>query len=133
MKLPFEDNSFDVVYNVESSHCYSNMSEFIREAYRVLRPGGHFAWTDFRNEKQMQTIRETFQSTEFGIITHADISAEVIAALDLISDDKQARIGKGTGRIIRRSFETFAGVRGTPVYESFTKGEVRYYLYLLRK
>ena len=81
----------------------------------------------------MQAIREAFQSTGFEIIAHADVSAEVIAALDQISDDKQARIEKGTGRIIRRSFETFAGVRGTPVYESFTKGELRYYRYLLRK
>ena len=133
MKLPFDDESFDVVYNVESSHCYSDMPRFIREAHRVLRPGGHFAWTDFRHEKQMEVIREAFQSTGFEIITHADISTEVIAALDQISDDKQARIQKGTGRIIRRSFETFAGVRGTPVYESFTKGELRYYRYLLRK
>ena len=39
MKLPFEDNSFDVLYNVESSHCYSDMAAFIHEAFRVLRPG----------------------------------------------------------------------------------------------
>jgi len=133
MKLPFEDNSFDVVYNVESSHCYSDMPAFIREAYRVLRPGGHFAWTDFRDASRMKTIRETFDGTDFEILKDADITTEVIAALDEISDDKQARIEKGTGRIIRRSFETFAGVRGTPVYESFTKGELRYYRYLLRK
>ena len=133
MKLPFEDNSFDVVYNVESSHCYSDMPAFIREAYRVLRPGGHFAWTDFRDESRMKAIRETFDETDFEILKDADITAEVIAALDQISDDKQARIEKGTGRIIRRSFETFAGVRGTPVYEAFTKGELRYYRYLLRK
>ena len=133
MKLPFDDDSFDVVYNVESSHCYSDMAAFIHEAFRVLRPGGHFAWTDFRDEKRMQEIREIFNSTEFSIVKHADITAEVIAALDEISDDKQSRIEKGTGPIIRRSFETFAGVRGTPVYESFQNGSLRYYRYLLKK
>jgi len=133
MKLPFADNSFDVVYNVESSHCYSDMSAFIHEVFRVLRPSGHFAWTDFRDEKRMQEIRETFDSTDFEIVNKTDITAEVIAALDEISDDKQSRIQKGTGPIIRRSFETFAGVRGTPVYESFQDGSLRYYRYLLRK
>ncbi|MEE2747378.1 MAG: class I SAM-dependent methyltransferase [Candidatus Thermoplasmatota archaeon] len=133
MKLPFEDDSFDVVYNVESSHCYSDMSAFIHEVFRVLRPGGHFAWTDFRDEKRMQEIRETFDATEFKIIKDTDITQEVIAALDEISDDKQSRIEKGTGRIIRRSFETFAGVRGTPVYESFQNGNLRYYRCLLKK
>ncbi len=133
MKLPFEDNSLDVVYNVESSHCYSDMPAFIKEVHRVLRPGGHFAWTDFRDNSGIQTLNETFASTDFKILKSADITAEVIAALDEISDDKQSRIEKGTGRIIRRSFETFAGVRGTPVYESFTKGELRYYRILLEK
>ena len=133
MKLPFEDASFDVVYNVESSHCYSDMEAFIGEAYRVLKPGGYFAWTDFRDEKTMQQIRHSFSSIKFNVEKDVDVTKEVIAALDEISDDKQARIEKGTGRIIRRSFETFAGVRGTPVYDAFTKGELGYYRGLLRK
>tara|TARA_B110000014_G_C20110026_1_gene584545 strand:- start:511 stop:1341 length:831 start_codon:yes stop_codon:yes gene_type:complete len=133
MELPFDDASFDVVYNVESSHCYSDMSAFIQEAFRVLRPGGHFAWTDFRDEGRMQETRKSFDATEFTILKNDDITSEVLAALDEVSDDKQSRIQKGTGPIIRRSFETFAGVRGTPVYESFQKGELRYYRYLLRK
>ena len=133
MKLPFADNSFDVVYNVESSHCYSDMNTFVDEAYRVLKPGGCFAWTDFRDAKTIQEVRNKFSSSEFEVLKDADITKEVLAALDVISDDKQARIEKGTGRIIRRSFETFAGVRGTPVYEAFTKGELGYYRCLLRK
>ncbi len=133
MKLPFEDNSFDVVYNVESSHCYSDMDAFVDEVHRVLKPGGHFAWTDFRDAKTIEGIRNKFSSSEFEILKDADITKEVLAALDEISDDKQSRIQKGTGRIIRRSFETFAGVRGTPVYEAFTKGELGYYRCLLRK
>ena len=90
---------------------------------------------DYRltDEKRMHEIRETFDSTDFEIVKNTDITAEVIAALDEISDDKQSRIQKGTGPIIRRSFETFAGVRGTPVYESFQDGSLRYYRYLLRK
>ena len=133
MKLPFEDHSFDVVYNVESSHCYSDMNTFVDEAYRVLKPGGYFAWTDFRDEKTIEEIRNKFSSSDFEVLKDVDITKEVLAALDEISDDKQARIEKGTGRIIRRSFETFAGVRGTPVYEAFTKRELGYYRCLLRK
>ena len=46
--LPFPDASFDVVVNVESSHCYGHVDKFFAEAARVLRPGGHFLYTDFR-------------------------------------------------------------------------------------
>ena len=37
-KIPFEDESFDVVLNVESSHCYGNILLFLTEVKRVLKP-----------------------------------------------------------------------------------------------
>ena len=47
-KLPFPDNSLDAVINVEASHCYPDFPGFLVEVARVLRPGGHFLYTDFR-------------------------------------------------------------------------------------
>ena len=133
MSLSFEDESYDIIYNVESSHCYSNMSEFISEVYRVLKPGGYFAWTDFRDKKTMESIHQLFISAGFEIKFQSDITDEVVAALNQISDYKRSRIKNGTNVIIRRSFETFAGVRNTPVYDAFIKGDLGYYIYLLRK
>ena len=37
VKLPFPDNSCDVIFNVESSHSYPSMTDFVREVQRVLR------------------------------------------------------------------------------------------------
>jgi SAM-dependent methyltransferase len=34
------DNSYDVVFNVESSHCYPDFKKFLSEVHRVLTPGG---------------------------------------------------------------------------------------------
>jgi ubiquinone/menaquinone biosynthesis C-methylase UbiE len=133
MALPFDDSSFDVIYNVESSHCYSDMGAFVKEVHRVLRSGGLFAWTDFRDGPRMTEIHDIFLNAGFGIVDHSDITAEVLNALDEISDDKQARIKNGTSKVVRRSFETFAGVRGTPVYESFQNGSLGYHRYLLSK
>jgi len=133
MKMNFDDNLFDVVYNVESSHCYSDMAAFSREVFRVLKPGGYFAWTDFRDKKGLKTAQEVFSATGFKTIKQSEITKEVIAALDKISEEKKEMIGKGTGRVIRRSFETFAGVKGTPVYESFQNGSLGYYHCILQK
>src|SRR5438105_963866 len=36
--LPFEDNTFDAIVNIESSQCYGSMDRFLNEVYRVLRP-----------------------------------------------------------------------------------------------
>lgn len=46
--LPFPDESFDAVINVEASHQYPDFGRFLAEVVRVLRPGGHFLYTDNR-------------------------------------------------------------------------------------
>ena len=131
--LPFADSSFDTVYNVESSHCYGDINKFVREVYRVLREGGNFCWTDFRNEEIMEKTEKIFISTGFSIVSKKEITDEVIDALDMINDAKKERITKLVPRSIRRSFETFAGVQGTPVYDSFKSGKLKYYRYQMKK
>jgi ubiquinone/menaquinone biosynthesis C-methylase UbiE len=109
------------------------MNKFVSEAYRVLREGGNFCWTDFRNEETMKQTEEIFIAVGFSIISKKEITDEVIDALDTINDAKRERITELVPRTIRRSFETFAGVQGTPVYDSFKSGKLKYYQYLMRK
>jgi tocopherol O-methyltransferase len=38
--MPFADNSFDLVWSLESGEHMPDKSQFLRECYRVLKPGG---------------------------------------------------------------------------------------------
>ncbi|MGC2659118.1 MAG: class I SAM-dependent methyltransferase, partial [Bryobacteraceae bacterium] len=44
--MPFSGASFDVLLNLESSHCYPDFDAFLVEVRRVLKPGGLFAFAD---------------------------------------------------------------------------------------
>ncbi|MFA5045470.1 MAG: class I SAM-dependent methyltransferase [Paludibacter sp.] len=58
--LKFENLSFDVVINVESSHRYAQIDKFLEEVHRVLRPGGHLIFTDFRLKHEIEKLDNQF-------------------------------------------------------------------------
>ena len=76
---------------------------------------------------------EIFLKSGFSVVSKKEITDEVINALDMINDAKKERITELVPRTIRRSFETFAGVQGTPVYDSFKSGKLKYYRYKMTK
>jgi microcystin synthetase protein McyJ len=45
-RLPFADQSFDAVLSIEAAFHFHTRDRFLREAHRVLRPGGALALTD---------------------------------------------------------------------------------------
>jgi len=45
-KLDYENESFDLITNVESFHLYKNKEKFFKEASRVLKTNGHLLMTD---------------------------------------------------------------------------------------
>ena len=109
------------------------MEKFVNEVYRVLKPGGFFCWTDFRDKPTIKSVNSFFEGAKLKIISKKDITKEVLRALNDINDAKTKAIGEKVPRTMRKSFETFAGVEGTPVYEAFKAGTLHYYRYLLKK
>ena len=46
-RLPFSSESFDAVLAIASAHHFSSRMRFLKEAYRVLRPGGVLAVSEW--------------------------------------------------------------------------------------
>ena len=90
--LPFDDASFDAVVNVESSHCYGSMAAFLAQVKRILKPGGHFLFADFRTREQLDELNEQLERTEMQRIKQKNITPNVIEALDADHDRRIAHI-----------------------------------------
>ena len=132
--LPFDDNSFDVVINVESSHCYTQFGNFLSEVQRVLRPGGHFMYTDFRITKDIMNVRNHLNATDLEIVLYEDISSNVVKALDLDTYRRLEMMERTNfSPMEKKKLYYMSGVKGTAMYRDFVLGVRTYYRYILKK
>lgn len=133
LSLPFMDNNFNVVINVESSHRYSDMERFLGEVYRVLRPGGYFLFADLRDEELIESLRKQLDNCRLKIIKEEIITPNVIKALVLANEKKMGLIERLVPRFLHGLTKEFAGTKETALYKSFMKGKKEYLHYILQK
>jgi ubiquinone/menaquinone biosynthesis C-methylase UbiE len=131
--LPVEDDSVDAVVNVESSHCYPSFNRFLAEVRRVLRPGGHFLYADFRARTQVDGWRTSLKNSGLILLHETDITRNVLAALEKDNELKLAFINRVVPRFFRPAFLAFAGMRGTVLFEGFQSGTMCYKSFVLIK
>jgi fatty-acid O-methyltransferase len=80
--LPFPDQSFDAVINIESSHCYPQFSRFLDEVARVLRPGGHFLYSDSQHGMGTPAWEAALANAPLQMISERRISKEIARGLE---------------------------------------------------
>ncbi|MHC1702620.1 MAG: class I SAM-dependent methyltransferase [Tenuifilaceae bacterium] len=132
-KLPLSDNSCDVVLNVESSHRYPDIDQFLSEVKRILRPEGHFLLTDFRYDYEMEEFKKIIDRSGLQLISEKYITKEVVAALEM--DDKRKReiVYRLAPRFLHKTALNFAGAVGSKTYNQFFTRKYEYFNYVLKK
>jgi ubiquinone/menaquinone biosynthesis C-methylase UbiE len=128
--LPFPDNSFDAVLNVESSHCYGNVPKFFAEVARVLKPGGIFTFADLREPHEMDELRQ--QLSIFQILEEEEITANVAASLAADHARKQEQIERLAPVNLVKTFNEFAGLQGTQIFNNLSSRTLVYYRFAAR-
>ncbi len=131
--LPFASSSFDVVLNVESSHGYPSMERFLSESFRILRSGGTFLLTDFRQQSKVEKLQQQIGDAGFIIEDVRLINANVVKALDLNVERSTEQIQKLAPRVARGWMHEFSAMPDSEQYANFASGRLRYQRFILRK
>ena len=71
--LPFGDGRFDAVLCSNSFHHYPNPGAFLREAHRVLRPGGKLILRDYTSNDVVVWLMNTFELPLARLAGHGDV------------------------------------------------------------
>jgi SAM-dependent methyltransferase len=128
--LPFVDDSFDVVINVESSSCYPDAFAFYLEVRRVLVPGGHFLYTDCLPTERIAETVGYLKRIGFRLEQDRDITRNVLRSCDEVA---RARTQAYGGADNAGALATFLGAPGTQYYEEMRTGKWQYRILRWRK
>jgi len=131
--LPVPDSSVDAVINIESSHCYPSMLNFISEVFRVLRSGGYFAFCDMRTPAAAETLHHDFTALGLKVLHCKVITDKVLGALEQVSMQRQQQIVSQVPRALHAVFRDFVGIKNTALYNMMANGEMMYLSYLCKK
>lgn len=131
--LPVADNSTDVVVNIESSHCYPSMDDFLREVQRVLRPNGYMAFADLRQSDEVDELERCIDASGLQVLNRCDITLQVLDSLKYLSDRRKVYINANYSMLWRQAVRDISAVKGSVVYNGFINGQQQYLCYLLQK
>ncbi len=131
--LSLKDNSYDVVFNVESSHRYPDMKAFLGEVSRILRPDGHFLFTDFRYDYEIVDMKKELESSGMTVLKERFITQEVVNSLKLDDERRRNLIKKLAPKFLHKIALNFAGTVGSETYNQFDSRLYVYFSYVLKK
>jgi ubiquinone/menaquinone biosynthesis C-methylase UbiE len=128
MSLPFDRDGFDIVFNVESSHIYSDQAKFLREVARILKPEGQFLIADYRPlGAGLQQFRDAAQAAGLNLVMERNISKEVLVSCKADTARREALIVNAPA-FARNYLQEFAM---TDKSKEFAHFEERYYYFLM--
>jgi phthiocerol/phenolphthiocerol synthesis type-I polyketide synthase E len=129
-RLPFEDEAFEVVTNIESSHSYPNIYAFYSEVFRVLTSGGYFLYTDAMPVERMSDYVTFLEELGFIVERDRDITTNVLLSCDEIA---RTRVQAYDRHNDPQLMQDFLGMPGSAIYEEMSKRRWTYRIFKLRK
>lgn len=131
--LDIPNDSFDAILNVESSHRYPDFKAFLSEVKRILKPGGHFLYTDFRYDHEMDELKNDLEQMGLIKVNEEIITPKVVKALELDDARRRNLVKKLAPGFLHKLALNFAGTVGSETYNQFASRKYEYFSYVFRK
>ncbi|TYP76805.1 class I SAM-dependent methyltransferase [Paenibacillus methanolicus] len=127
--IPFADESFDVVLNIESAHAYPNRARFYQEVYRILRHGGVFLYTELMLEEEVVQNVRLLEEAGLSVIRNQDVTSNVLLSCDENAEQRTGAQGIANNANASTKMEDindFIALPGSKKYEEMKEGTRQY-------
>ena len=132
-RLPFADEFFDAVINVEASQAYPHFPRFLAQVARVLRPGGHFLYADIRAGAGIPAWEAALADAPMRLVSERVISAEVLRGMDKNTQRSLDLIDRHLPAFLHGWGREFAGIQDSRFYCDLQRGKMTYRMYCFAK
>ncbi len=129
--------SFDIAIAIEAIHPLPDKRRFLREAARLLRPGGRLLVADFFYAREtspnaLSRFLSEIAASEFAILAQENWTTEALAAIDADSPRRLALIGR-LPSLLRRPALAFACTTESHLYRQLRSGLASYQHFVLER
>jgi ubiquinone/menaquinone biosynthesis C-methylase UbiE len=131
-QLPFPDQSFDAVINIESSGAYPHFSRFLAEVARVLRPEGRFLYADLRPRDSVAAWETALAGAPMRMLSQEVINAQVLRGMEKSTRRSLELVGRSPS-LLQPIVREFAGVEGSEFYRAMHREKYLYRMYCFTK
>jgi SAM-dependent methyltransferase len=131
--LPFPDQSFDAVINIESSNHYPSLPRFLAEVTRVLCPGGHFLYADSQPPDGIAAWESALAASPMRMLSEREINADVVRGMEKNSQRWLDVIDRHAPAFLQGLARDIAGVQGSSAYHELQSGILSYRMYSFAK
>ena len=104
-KIPFEEESFDKIFTVNTIYFWQEPEKLLSEIYRVLKPNGVFGIT-FAEESFMKTLPFTQFEFELYSTEKAQQLIQKTSFKILYTETQTEKVKTKTGELVDRAFTT---------------------------
>ena len=88
---------------------------------------------DFRTVEGIDKLYDQMGKSDLQFINRSDITDNIIQGLDNLSEYREKHIRESVPVWVRGLFKSYAGIKGTEIYNAFVDGEMQYVSAVLKK
>lgn len=136
-RLPYVDQSVDVLLNLESSGAYPDLPAFFAHAYRVLKPGGRFCYADVLAADNLEAIRQALLEIGFVLERERSVRKQVCAARTASPSGLWTRLDKALDALdkpgLRAELERYLAQPESGLFHALQDGRADYHIFHFRR